>query len=470
MDALKQAYVSCYGECIGDRTINKLSLFIAMFESSEMFAKIARDLKENLCIDIDRDVDYGEWGKPETWRLSKTKTPSTASSLTYEMLNIEKTGIANRMSDMLPPEPEKVKSRKPQKDKHELTYSEREKFKTTINHITDEHVFNDLALDHAIDRTLMKLCAALQKIGEIVEGIHSQHTYEKLYESTLFASNMQLTKTEVNVAHQEWRSRYLDDDITEDSLLQHAHTAIVDLFKAGVLDGIEANATNEQKAKYKEEINFDDDDIPKKMKPRSLYIPFRDIYRYKGVKYTANKVKAGRLLFKIRKDTDKLQAYFRFELTLQLIYKDLEALRNKDKIESVKDGIDFAQLKCRFSEEEVMSADIHHAQAAATLALMDKLAEGKPKIYWGCFYCVLLEKGWIEDNVNGFCNKMNGLFDIGLDNSSFSKLLKNGSDISQWGEEDSRLKERKAFGLKFKTLLDFMLDYKVKVCTQENES
>lgn len=87
---LMQEYKTCYGDCAGDRTIHKLSLLIAMFESSEMFEKIGQKLKTNLIIDIDRDVDYVKWSNRETWIETKSKTNQFASSLTYESLNMEK--------------------------------------------------------------------------------------------------------------------------------------------------------------------------------------------------------------------------------------------------------------------------------------------------------------------------------------------------------------------------------------------
>lgn len=98
---LMQEYKTCYGDCAGDRTIHKLSLLIAMFESSEMFEKIGQKLKTNLIIDIDRDVDYVEWSNRETWIETKSKINQYASSLTYESLNMDKSLFANSMADML---------------------------------------------------------------------------------------------------------------------------------------------------------------------------------------------------------------------------------------------------------------------------------------------------------------------------------------------------------------------------------
>lgn len=71
---LMETYKTCYGDCVGDRTINKLSLLIVMFESAEMFEQVAKELKQNLIIDIDRDVDYQVWSSQGTWTEKKQRT------------------------------------------------------------------------------------------------------------------------------------------------------------------------------------------------------------------------------------------------------------------------------------------------------------------------------------------------------------------------------------------------------------
>lgn len=150
---LMQEYVTCYGDCAGDRTIHKLSLLIAMFESSEMFEKIGQNLKNNLIIDIDRDVDYVKWSNRETWIETKSKTNQYASSLSYESLSMDKSLFANSMADMLPPVPETSSDDNKKKQFDGLTYTERDKFKTTINNLMNNNVFNDKVLDFAIDST-----------------------------------------------------------------------------------------------------------------------------------------------------------------------------------------------------------------------------------------------------------------------------------------------------------------------------
>lgn len=284
LEMLMEEYKTCYGDCAGDRTIHKLSLLIAMFESSEMFEKIGQKLKTNLIIDIDRDVDYVKWSNLETWMETKSKTNQYASSLTYESLSMDKSLFANSMADMLPPVPETSSDDNNKKQFDGLTYTERDKFKTTINNLMNNNVFNDKVLDFAIDSTLKKLCAALLNIANIIEAKHGGSLYEDLYNNQFFAYTTKIGSS-VLKSHKEWRESYLEDEITEDSLKDHVQKVLINLFKAGVLDNIEVNVTKKQKDDYKTEIDFSEHDIPKKMNTNKLYNCFRSICDFKGGKY-----------------------------------------------------------------------------------------------------------------------------------------------------------------------------------------
>lgn len=54
-----------------------------------------------------------------------------------------------------------------------------------------------------------------------------------------------------------------------------------------------------------------------------------------------DKVKAGRLLFKIRKDEDKICAFFTFVLTLTHVYQDIDELREANRVPSKIFDFDF---------------------------------------------------------------------------------------------------------------------------------
>ena len=457
---LMQEYKTCYGDCAGDRTIHKLSLLIAMFESSEMFGKIGQNLKTNLIIDIDRDIDYVEWSNRETWIETKSKINQYASSLTYESLNMDKSLFANSMADMLPPVPETSSDDNNKNQFDGLTYKERDKFKTTINNLMNNNVFNDKVLDFAIDSALKKLCAALLDIAKIIEAKHGASLYENLYNKQLFAYTNKIGSS-VLKSHKEWRERYLDEEITEESLKVHAQIALIELFKSGVLDNIEVNVTKKQKDDYKTEIDFSEYEIPKKMNTNKLYCCFRSICDFKGGRYSLNHVNAGRLLFKIRKDENKVRAFFQFVLTLTYVYQDIDELREANRVPSKIFDFDFSKIECKFSEEEGKRSGISK-HAPMVLTIMEVMSEKMSKAYWVCFFCVLLEKEWIEDNVNAFCNNMHSIFGVKLDPSAFGKLInKQGIKIEEWDKENKRQKEKREFGLKFKQCIEFYVQYKI---------
>lgn len=94
------------------------------------------------------------------------------------------------------------------------------------------------------------------------------------------------------------------------------------------------------------------------------------------------------------------------------------------------------------------------------------MSEKMPKAYWVCFFCVLLDKEWIEDNVNAFCKKMNSIFSVELDKSALRKTInKLGNKIEEWDKGDRRLNAKREFGLKFKQCIDAYVQYKMNSFT-----
>lgn len=461
---LKQEYESCYGDCAGDRNLHKLSLLMALFKSSERFEKIGEDLKTRLIIDIDRDVDYEAWGNPTFWTETKAKSVPSGSPLSYETITLDTTSFANKMADLMPPSPNDATDKK-QNELVARTYEERPKFKDTISNLLNEKVFNGEDLNYAIDKALKKLCTALLNIPQVVESRHDNKMYETLYVAQQNSYTMKYGGDN-RKAHLEWRKHSLYDDISEDSLKNHAEEAIVKLFKAKVLDGIEANVTKAKKAELKKEIDFSEHDLPRGMKPYDLYACLRDIYDYKNDKYYVNKAKAGRLIFMLRKDEQKIKSFFDFDFTLTHVNNDIDELRVKILVPNKIDDIDFETLECRFSEEQVKEAGISQ-HAAGILSIIDQMKATKHNNHWLCFYYVLRKKGWINDNLKQFCEKMNSLFAISLNHRTLNREKKKEyeANIEDWPESTTPQKEKKAFAMQFKRYVEAYVDYKVSRAT-----
>ena len=176
--------------------------------------------------------------------------------------------------------------------------------------------------------------------------------------------------------------------------------------------------------------------------------------------YTVNEARTGRLLVKLRKDVDKLEAFFTFQQTLTHAYKDIKAMHKEKEVCSVFEDIDFSKLECRFSEEQLKVSGIKQ-HPAIVLAIIDHMCDkNTQKSYWFTFFVVLLQIEWIDDNVGAFCNNMKSLFDVKLDRSAMNKKRNEDCmNIEEWSEADSRTKRKKEFGLKFKTYIDKYLEY-----------
>ena len=190
LESLQTAYSNCYGDCVGDIRMLKLSLLIAMFESGDMFEKLSKMLENSFIIDIDRDVDYLLWGNTATWYALKTKTASSGSPLSYETLcKEEKISLANRLADMMPPEPETatdyIKNDKDLYKTDSITYSERTKFRETINNLNNENVFNTTLLDYAIDNAMKRLCNTLCNIKGKIANTTNHYTKIKCLPTTI---------------------------------------------------------------------------------------------------------------------------------------------------------------------------------------------------------------------------------------------------------------------------------------------
>ena len=255
--------------------------------------------------------------------------------------------------------------------------------------------------------------------------------------------------------------QHLDDDIEEEALREHRVKAMERLFQAKVFEGIEDGAGRKKKEAYRREVSFDECDCPKPARFYKAYACFREVYDYRDGEYMIDEVKAGRLVFKIRKDPDKVEAFFRFGLTLGLICGDIDELHGRRRVESVCDGVDFSSLHSRFSEEQAKASGIKN-HADIVLALIDRMQrEDIPKAHWIVFYCELVRRGWIEDNLAAFCKSMKALFDVNLDHRALSRNMKNlGDDINQWPEEDDRQRKKKAFGQDFRKLVEAYIEYK----------
>ena len=450
LESLREEYSRYVESWTGYRGVYKLPLLILLTRSLRKAEAVGEELRDHFIFDIDRDVDYEAWGKRETWLSLRTEAsrpgPSPCSCTTSEK---EGAAIACRVAELLPSEGAEAGA-----------LNERERLRASASTLIDEITHGGASLDHALGQTLSQLCMALREIDRAINEKHDSAYYKRIFQDQRLHYQEAIGQ-EVVGDYSAWKDQHLDDDIEEEVLREHRVKAMERLFQAKVFDGIEDGAGRKKKEAYRREVSFDECDCPKPARFYKAYACFREGFDYRDGEYMIDEVRAGRLVFKIRKDPDKVEAFFRFGLTLGLICGDIDALHGRRRVESVCDGVDFSSLHSRFSEEQAKASGIKN-HADIVLALIDRMqGEDIPKAHWIVFYCELVRRGWIEGNLAAFCKSMKALFDVNLDHRALSRNMKNlGDDINLWPEEDDRQRKKKAFGQDFRKMVEAYIEYK----------
>ena len=323
-------------------------------------------------------------------------------------------------------------------------------------------------VDDDIREVLQRFSNTLLDIADTISSPHDDAYFERLFHN-MKQTHYAHCSAQAADDYQAWRDRLITHNIHHESLTGYVNDAIVRLLDAGVLDGFEPNATRAQQAQYKKDIDLDNFSTKQKSRLQKGFCCLREVYEPLAGTYAANEAHAGRLVFKLRKEPEKLQHLFTFEHTLDLVGTAIDKLQAATHIGSVLDDIDFSKLTCRFNDEEVRASGIALVHARPVLAIMDRMkGKAESKSYWLGFFCVLLKRGWIEDNLGGFCTNMNKLFGLKLDNSSLTKTRNSlDLDIKTWPEDDKRIIKNKLFGLQFEAYLYFYQDYRMQTIHQD---
>lgn len=434
-----------YGDGSTDcNAYNKLSLLHDLTENWRRAEAMSKKLREHFVFGIDQDVDYEEWGKPETWVPCATASPRGKKTSKEEQDEInhwmmeELTHRAKSGSSGGSEELQVMVSMCPSAIEHGGVKT----------------------LDDAVRDTLTKFRTALREIDRAIHAKHDSAYYKRIFQDQRLHYQEAIGQ-EVVGDYSAWKDQHLDDDIEEEALREHKIEAMEDLFQANVFNGIKDGAGRKKKEAYRREVCFDESDRSKAASYDKAYACFREVFDYRDGEYVIDKVKAGKLVFKIRKEPDKVTAFFWFVQTMALVSDDIDALHGRQRVESVCDGVDFRDLRSRFSEAQVKASGIKN-HADIVLALIDRMqGENIPNTYWLAFFCVLSQKKWIEGNVRAFASNMNSIFDIKLDHSALSRNMKDlGNDVNLWPEEYERQRKRKAFGQKFQKLVEAYIEYK----------
>ena len=452
LESLRATY-SCCGN--GSILCNKYCKIALSFELTKICGRaetMIEKLRKHFVFGIDQDVDYEAWSKPETWASSATEA-SCPRALSCGMTTSpeECRAVVQRMMELLSCLESEMGA---------MAGIEELRFMFSMFAKAIEHGDNK-ALDNVLRRILAKFHTALREIDRVINAKHDPAYYKEIFHDQRIHYEETISQ-DVTDAYSAWKDQHLDNEIGEEALREYVDEAMEELFRAKVFDGIKDGAGRKKKEAYRKEICFDECDRSKAASYDKAYACFREVFDYRDGEYVIDEVKAGKLLFKIRKDPDKVKAFFWFVQTLALVGADIDALHGRQRVESVCDGMDFRDLRSRFSEAQVKASGIKN-HADIVLALIDRMqGENIPNTYWLAFFCVLSQKKWIEGNVRAFASNMNSLFNVKLDHRALSRNMKDwGNDINLWPEEDGRQRKKKAFGQEFQKRLEACIKGKI---------
>ena len=452
LENLRATYSCCGNGSILCNKYCKIALFFELTKNCGRAESMIEKLRKHFVFDIDQDVDYEAWSKPETWESNATEASCPrVSSCGMTTSPEECTAVVQRMMELLSCLESEMGA---------MAGIEELRFMVSMFAKAIEHGDNK-ALDNVLRRILAKFRTALREIDRAINAKHDSAYYKRIIHDQRIHYEKTISQ-DVNDAYSAWKDQHLDDDIEEEALREYVDEAMKDLFRAKVFDGIKDGAGRKKKEAYRMEVFFDECDCPKPARFYKAYACFREVFDYRDGEYIIDEVKAGKLLFKIRKDPDKVKAFFWFVQTMALVSDDIDALHDRQRVESVCDGVDFRDLRSRFSEAQVKASGIKN-HADIVLALIDRMQREKiPNTYWLTFFCVLSQKKWIEGNVRAFASNMNSLFNVKLDHRALSRSMKDwGNDINLWPEEDGRQRKKKAFGQEFQKCLEACIKGKI---------
>lgn len=208
----------------------KLSLLHDLTENWRRAEAMSKKLREHFVFGIDQDVDYEEWGKPETWVPCATASPRGKKTSKEEQDEInhwmmeELTHRAKSGSSGGSEELQVMVSMCP----------------SAIEHGGVE------TLDAALRDTLTKFRTALREIGRVIYAKHDSAYYKRIFQDQRLHYQEAIGQ-EVVGDYSAWKDQHLDDDIEEEALREHKIEAMEHLFQANVFDGIQGRRWQKEK-------------------------------------------------------------------------------------------------------------------------------------------------------------------------------------------------------------------------------
>lgn len=430
-----------------------------LISAKNYFRKLREGLKTHLMHDIDRDVDYAEWGNKKKWEINFDKIlwEKTKDNYGYEPNRDELNAVSELINrkelkelEVLQNTLNKTNSKKKIDECRERIAHINENTLNvnralsdwTVKMLSDVYFSFDIMKD-AIREGFFDLANEIIEIhekltandwsDELLENMHDN--LEKRYVCNGIFGN---GKSEYEKYYIKWKDD--EDELDEGKYNILIYNELKKLLSTNfciIIEGHEnrKKANELSKNMGREYVDYGDEEIEVfEMK----YFFLMKIIKYEGKRYVfTNKKKIAKHIFTNRKalSENDIKAFFRFKKMCELVYADLDAMKPKEKKKTGKAG---RKKDCIFKDESEENKKKRAGEFMSFLKKHNKTGNNEINSaadnYINTAFYAFLEywedNGIVDISTNGracyrFLTedcKINASVDINTYNSAFSKF------------------------------------------------
>ena len=447
-----------------------------LISAKNYFKKLREGLKTKLMHDIDRDVDYEEWGNPKKWQVGIAKViwRKTDDSYGYipdknelqdvsELLNDnnykELERVSDSVKDVEEPNPKDVII---QENLEEKISTITNAVKNGVEVFGSDVYFPIELLRNAIAKGLNDLVGELNNIHILLEKNSWQPTVlVNMYESLekRFVNNKAFGKNDIEDEFERWKEDE-EDNLNEDAYYSLLNNELMVLLSTDFCIGSDSHYNRKDADSFINEVDNSFIKEEEINQYKTQYFFLRRIIGFENNRYKfSNRQKVGKHIFTFRKQIpDKdIKAFFRFKKMCELIYKSLDKLKGIERQ-------DFEEKICNLSKEKIASSGIEH-NAELVLGYIDSIKdtiEGPSQ--WAPIYsCITThDKIMYKGGIDGFVNIILPLFNININKGSFNTEVNRYADQDKSDKSNKRAKNKIELEENFNKYINDYFENKLK--------
>lgn len=427
-----------------------------LISAKNYFRKLKEGLKTRLMHDIDRDVDYEEWGNPKKWEVGIAKViwKKTDDSYGYmpdknelqdvsELLNDnnykELVRVTDGIKDVDDPNSKDLII---QENLNEKISKIANGVKNGVEVFCSDVYFPIELLRNAIATGLNDLVKELKGIYFLLDNNSwQQSVLVNMYESLekRFVDNKAFGKNDIEDEFDKWKEDE-EDNLNEDSYKSLLSKELMVLLSTDFCIGNYSHYNRKEADSLKNEI---DNGFIKKEEIdqyETQYFFLRRIIGFENNRYKfTNRQKVGKHIFTFRKqisDND-IKAFFRFKKMCELIYKSLDEMKGIERQ-------DFEEKTCNLSNDQIASSGIEH-NARMVLGYIHSIKDTiKGPSKWAPIYnCITChDKIMYKGGIDGFVGVILPLFNINIKKASFVTEVNRYSNMDKSDKSNKRSKNK----------------------------